>query len=96
MSVGMKKPFSYYISALQAFWPTLQILVGDVQEAADYFDSLYRIWSIYGALPDVFDVKANSTIEYGKDSPLRPEMVCLRYLQGNSLALLKLNSYSIE
>ncbi len=66
-------PYSYRISALQAFWPSLQVLAGDVEAAKESFEPLYSLWRKYSALPEIFDVRRGRILEYAMDSPIRPE-----------------------
>lgn len=64
-------------SALQAFYPALLVLHGKVDRAVETFNSYLKIWHrFHGALPDIFNLQTNSTaLPYGRDYPLRPEMV---------------------
>ena len=66
-------PYSYRISALQAFWPSLQVLAGDVEAAKELFEPLYSLWRKFSALPEIFDVRRGRILEYAMDSPIRPE-----------------------
>jgi hypothetical protein len=91
MHSGKENVFSHFVSALQAFWPTVQVLLGDVAAAEKTFNvrrdgarssqadiapqALLSIWHKYGALPELYDVARGSLIHYGRDYPLRPEMV---------------------
>lgn len=60
------------LNALQAFWPALQVLAGRVNAAARSFDPLFAIWRRYRALPEVYDLKHQGPLSFGRDSPLRP------------------------
>jgi hypothetical protein len=68
-------PHYFYVSALQAFWPALQVLSGHLTAAASTFTNLHGLWSKYKALPDVFDMKHNALLPWARDSPLRPELI---------------------
>jgi Glycosyl hydrolase family 47 len=75
MHQGRAQPFSYTISALQAFWPALQILAGLVGDAVQTFDHLLDVWNIHGALPDIYNLATKDMLHYARDYPLRPEMI---------------------
>lgn len=76
MYKGYKQPYSYYVSSLQAFWPSLQVLAGHIPDAIEEFDSLAELWVKYNnALPDIYDIKKDSLLHYARDYPLRPELV---------------------
>ena len=66
--------------ALQAFWPALQVLAGDVEEAAATQDAFHSLWRQYKLLPERVNVDqsksltqsvVNPTMAY---YPLRPEL----------------------
>ncbi|XP_064632448.1 ER degradation-enhancing alpha-mannosidase-like protein 1 [Lineus longissimus] len=67
-----------WIDALQAAWPAVQVLNGDVEEAICTHALYYTIWKKYGALPERFNwhLKAPDVSFY----PLRPELVESTYL----------------
>lgn len=67
-------PHSYRISALQAFWPALQILAGDVDAARKSFEPLYTLWKSFRALPEIFDARRGRVLDFAIDSPIRPEL----------------------
>eukprot|EP01035_Chromulina_nebulosa_P020775 gene20775-26935_t len=67
--------FSNVVSSLQAFWPALQVLHGQLNDAIDTFDGLEDIWDKYKALPDMYDIYNQKLYNYGRDYPLRPEMI---------------------
>jgi hypothetical protein len=78
MHKGRKRPYSYYVSSLQAFWPSLQILAGHVSDAVEEFDTLVTLWGKHNnALPDIYDIKKDALLHYSRDYPLRPELVYL-------------------
>lgn len=86
MHKGREQPYSYYVSALQAFWPALQVLAGHVSSAKETFAGLLRIWSKFSALPDIYDHSTQSLLTYAVDYPLRPELVeSAYYLYGATL-----------
>ena len=62
-----------YYGALDAFFPAVLVLSGDVDRAARLQDSSYRMWNFAGIEPDEFDyVKMQIT---NPEYPLRPEII---------------------
>lgn len=61
------------IDSLSAFWPGLQVLAGDVQNAIKLHHMYYNIWRAYAGLPEVYDThhKRATSFQY----PLRPEFI---------------------
>jgi hypothetical protein len=45
-----------HFSSLQAFWPGLQVLHGDVLDAADTLLAFMGVWHEFGAVPEEFDL----------------------------------------
>uniref|UniRef100_A0A7S2DSX8 alpha-1,2-Mannosidase n=1 Tax=Octactis speculum TaxID=3111310 RepID=A0A7S2DSX8_9STRA len=74
MRSGKLSPFSHRVSALQAFWPSLQVLAGDIAAAKESHKAFHGLWSQFRALPEIFDVKTKRVVHFAKDSPLRPEL----------------------
>lgn len=75
MNAGKSSRRHPYVSALQAFWPALEVLAGDIARAEQLYFPLFEVWSNYEALPDVWDVAAKRPLRYARDSPLRPELI---------------------
>ncbi|XP_066473559.1 ER degradation-enhancing alpha-mannosidase-like protein 1 [Tiliqua scincoides] len=67
-----------WIDSLQAFFPGLQVLKGDVEDAICLHAFYYAIWKRYGALPERYNwqLQAPDVLFY----PLRPELVESTYL----------------
>ncbi|XP_006897140.1 PREDICTED: ER degradation-enhancing alpha-mannosidase-like protein 1 [Elephantulus edwardii] len=67
-----------WIDSLQAFFPGLQVLSGDVEDAICLHAFYYAIWKRYGALPERYNwqLQAPDVLFY----PLRPELVESTYL----------------
>lgn len=67
-----------WIDSLQAFFPGLQVLMGDVEDAICLHAFYYAIWRRYGALPERYNwqLQAPDVLFY----PLRPELVESTYL----------------
>ncbi|KAF0919130.1 hypothetical protein E2562_028436, partial [Oryza meyeriana var. granulata] len=62
-------------NSLQAFWPGLQVLAGDVDPAIRTHAAFFSVWKKYGFTPEGFNL-ATSTIQNGQRSyPLRPELI---------------------
>merc|ERR1719410_1974162 len=63
-----------HLSPLSCVWGSLQVLAGDVQGALRTVLYWYGLWSKHGALPEVYDTKAEAPTA-ARDSPLRPELI---------------------
>ncbi|KAG7384854.1 ER degradation-enhancing alpha-mannosidase-like protein 3 [Phytophthora pseudosyringae] len=72
------------VSALQAFWPGLQVLAGDVSGAIRTHEHMFPLWDEYGAMPELLDLSPRGTskpgnrgtvISWARTSPLRPELI---------------------
>uniref|UniRef100_A0A8D0GBF4 alpha-1,2-Mannosidase n=1 Tax=Sphenodon punctatus TaxID=8508 RepID=A0A8D0GBF4_SPHPU len=72
------KLMNTWIDSLQAFFPGLQVLIGDVEDAICLHAFYYAIWKRYGALPERYNwqLQAPDVLFY----PLRPELVESTYL----------------
>ncbi|CAG0912538.1 unnamed protein product [Notodromas monacha] len=67
-----------WIDSLQAAFPGIQVLAGDVEEAICAHALYYTIWKLYGALPERFNwQKIAPEVHF---YPLRPELVESTYL----------------
>ena len=62
-------------TALQAFWPGMQVMAGDVEAAAGTHARLYSVWRKYGVFPERFMYRENALHPSEKYYPLRPELV---------------------
>lgn len=67
-----------WIDSLQAFFPGLQVLNGDIDNAICLHAFYYAIWKRFGALPERYNwqLRAPDVLFY----PLRPELVESTYL----------------
>ena len=74
MNSGKEKVKYHRVSALQAFWPGLQVLAGDVSSAIESHRRLFDLWSQYSAMPEVFDLQTKQVIGWARNYPLRPEL----------------------
>lgn len=70
--------FNNWIDSLQAAFPGVQVLHGDVEEAICHHAIYYAIWKKYGCLPERFNWKLNAPDV--KFYPLRPEFMESTYL----------------
>lgn len=62
-------------SSLEAFYPGLLVLSGDLDQALKLIDSYNLIWRQFGGLPEFFNIQTNK-IHPNRDSyPLRPELI---------------------
>lgn len=67
-------------NSLQAFWPGLQVLAGDVEPAVRTHKAFFAVWKRYGFTPEGFNL-ATSSVQPGQRSyPLRPELVESTYM----------------
>lgn len=77
MHQGRRAVRSQRVSALQAFWPGLQVLAGDVSSAMRSHDKMFLLWNKFGAMPEIFDLSSEGggVISWARTSPLRPELI---------------------
>ncbi|XP_078411060.1 ER degradation-enhancing alpha-mannosidase-like protein 2 [Cetorhinus maximus] len=61
--------------SLDAFWPGLQTLIGDINNAMKTFHNYYQVWKQYGGLPEFYSIPQGSTVDKREGYPLRPELV---------------------
>ncbi|XAR57326.1 hypothetical protein NMG60_11025415 [Bertholletia excelsa] len=62
-------------NSLQAFWPGLQVLAGDVDPAIRTHAAFFSVWKRYGFTPEGFNL-ATLSVQHGQKSyPLRPELI---------------------
>src|SRR5205085_4444319 len=71
MNTGARTATTY--GALDAFFPALLALSGDVQRARRLQYSSYRMWDQAGVEPEEFDYRTHQIVSAGY--PLRPEIV---------------------
>jgi Glycosyl hydrolase family 47 len=64
--------------ALDAFFPGLLALSGDIPRARRLQDSMFKMWNVHGIEPEVFNYKTEK-VEHG-GYPLRPEIVESTYI----------------
>ncbi|XP_015573504.1 alpha-mannosidase I MNS4 [Ricinus communis] len=62
-------------NSLQAFWPGLQVLAGDIDPAIRTHAAFLSVWRKYGFTPEGFNL-ATLSVQHGQKSyPLRPELI---------------------
>ncbi|KAL2923921.1 Alpha-mannosidase I MNS4, partial [Bienertia sinuspersici] len=61
-------------NSLQAFWPGLQVLAGDVDPAIRTHAAFYGVWKRYGFTPEGYNLATHSVQQGQKSYPLRPEL----------------------
>ncbi|MEE6511785.1 hypothetical protein FKM82_018553 [Ascaphus truei] len=61
--------------SLEAFWPGLQSLVGDVGNAMRTFHNYYTVWKQFGGLPEFYNIPQGFTVDKREGYPLRPELI---------------------
>jgi mannosidase alpha-like ER degradation enhancer 2 len=71
MNTGKRKATVY--GALDAFFPAVLALSGDVERAKRLQDSGYKMWTLHGIEPEEFDYKTMKVV--GATYYLRPEIV---------------------
>ncbi|KAL3161638.1 hypothetical protein ABBQ32_010493 [Trebouxia sp. C0010 RCD-2024] len=64
-----------WISSLSAFWPALQALAGQVEDAQRLLGAWVQAWGQMGGLPELFDMAAQERHPLQKGYPLRPELM---------------------
>ncbi|XP_057817214.1 alpha-mannosidase I MNS5 isoform X2 [Cryptomeria japonica] len=68
------KATHWQLTSLQAFWPGLQILVGDVLAANSTHREFFSVWERYGVLPERYLLDRDMLHPTEKYYPLRPEL----------------------
>jgi len=69
-----------WTDSLSAFWPGLQVMVGDIDLAKEAHSKFLSLWNKYGAVPERFDVLRGVSIQGINNYPLRPEFIESTYL----------------
>ncbi|KAJ0986704.1 hypothetical protein J5N97_005060 [Dioscorea zingiberensis] len=63
----------WQLTSLQAFWPGLQVLVGDITAANSSHREFFHIWDRFGVLPERYLLDHDALHPTEKYYPLRPE-----------------------
>nr|KAF6329905.1 ER degradation enhancing alpha-mannosidase like protein 2 [Myotis myotis] len=61
--------------SLEAYWPGLQSLIGDIDNAMRTFLNYYTVWKQFGGLPEFYNIPQGYTVEKREGYPLRPELI---------------------
>jgi len=78
VEMGTGNTATNWIDSLQAAFPGVQVLHGDVEEAICHHALYYSIWKKYGCLPERYNWKLDAPDV--RFYPLRPELVESTYL----------------
>lgn len=62
-------------NSLQAFWPGLQVLAGDVEPAVRTHKAFFSVWKQFGFTPEGFNLATLSVQPGQRSYPLRPELI---------------------
>jgi mannosidase alpha-like ER degradation enhancer 1 len=60
--------------SLQAFWPALQVLAGDVGQAVETHAAFFSLWQQFGYLPESYLLASHTVHPSMTYYPLRPEL----------------------
>lgn len=61
--------------SLQAFYPGLLSLIGDVNTAMRVLHNMHMVWKQYGFLPEMFNIPNGEASTNRESYPLRPELI---------------------
>ncbi|KAL4655305.1 ER degradation-enhancing alpha-mannosidase-like protein 2 [Arapaima gigas] len=61
--------------SLEAFWPGLQSLLGNLDSAMRTFLNYYTVWRQFGGLPEFYSIPQGYTVDKREGYPLRPELI---------------------
>jgi Glycosyl hydrolase family 47 len=61
--------------SLGAFWPGMQVLLGDIDEAVETTRAHYSVWRRYGCVPESYNVHTQQPVQGAVNYPLRPEVL---------------------
>lgn len=61
--------------SLQAFWPGMLSLLGDVNTAMRALHNMHTVWKQYGFLPEMFNIPNGEASTNREGYPLRPELI---------------------
>ncbi|GMH01310.1 hypothetical protein Nepgr_003149 [Nepenthes gracilis] len=64
----------WQLTSLQAFWPGLQVLVGDIPAANSSHREFFHVWKAFGVLPERYLLDHQMLHPTEKYYPLRPEL----------------------
>lgn len=61
--------------SLQAFWPGLLSLVGDINPAMKILYNMHTVWKQYGFLAEMYNIPNAEPTNARESYPLRPELI---------------------
>lgn len=61
--------------SLEAFWPGVLSLIGDIEPAIKTFSKYHTVWSQYGFLPEFYNIPNAEATANRESYPLRPELI---------------------
>ncbi|GAB4845611.1 Alpha-mannosidase I mns5 [Ancistrocladus abbreviatus] len=64
----------WQLTSLQAFWPGLQVLLGDIPAANSSHRKFFHVWETFGVLPERYLLDHQTLHPTEKYYPLRPEL----------------------
>ncbi|KAL1334010.1 hypothetical protein HN51_062891 [Arachis hypogaea] len=64
----------WQLTSLQAFWPGLQVLIGDITAANSSHREFFHVWKRFGVLPERYLLDHRMIHPTEKYYPLRPEL----------------------
>ncbi|KAJ7956280.1 alpha-1,2-Mannosidase [Quillaja saponaria] len=64
----------WQLTSLQAFWPGVQVLVGDIAAANSSHREFFHVWKTFGVLPERYLLDHQMLHPTEKYYPLRPEL----------------------
>lgn len=75
VSMGSGQVTLPVFQSLEAFWPGLLSLVGDLEGARKSLYNYHQVWKQYGFTPEFYDVGRSKASAKREGYPLRPELV---------------------
>lgn len=61
--------------SLQAFWPGLLSLLGDINSAMRSLHNMHTVWKQYGFLAEMYNIPNAEPTSNRESYPLRPELI---------------------
>ncbi|VDN24747.1 unnamed protein product [Dibothriocephalus latus] len=65
--------------SLEAFWPGVLALAGDIEEAKESLLQYHQVWKKYGFLPEMYDINSGRPVSGRSAYPLRPGVYSYLY-----------------
>ncbi|XP_076327043.1 ER degradation-enhancing alpha-mannosidase-like protein 2 [Tachypleus tridentatus] len=61
--------------SLEAYWPGILSLVGDIEQGQKSLYNYHQVWRQYGFIPEFYDIPHNHVTKKREGYPLRPEFI---------------------